>query len=110
MEDLFSFWGNHTEVYLIVDQLNALEQDSRSPHPDPMKVQATSWLNRLSVKHPYIFSASANERTYQEADEKQNATTVVKFHGGMTEVCQSFNLVLFYIYNLGRDNGMAEPL
>jgi len=50
------------------------------------KVQASRWLRALRFKHRYVFSASANEISNQEADRKQSGISVFRTFGGMSKV------------------------
>jgi len=76
---------NDLDVYIIVDQVNALdakENDSRREK----QVQVLNWLEKLRSKHRYIFSASANENSNREAYKKQNGISIVPIFGGMDQV------------------------
>ena len=87
VNDLVEFSGNKrtggVPFYIIVDQLNALEFNKLQPS----KADAKLSLERITYGHRYIFSASANEQSNQRANERQSATTVMKLHGGMDDVC-----------------------
>ncbi|KAF8228861.1 hypothetical protein L208DRAFT_1402996 [Tricholoma matsutake] len=87
VNDLVEFSRNKrtgdVPFYIIVDQLNALE----SNEPQPSKADAKQSLERITYGHRYIFSASANEQSNQRANERQSATTVMKLHGGMDDLC-----------------------
>ena len=65
------------DVYIIVDQVNALEVEVDDKRRAPM-LQAQRWLDALRFNHPtrYIFSASANELSNREADRKQSRILV----------------------------------
>ena len=86
VDALISWVARHQNVYIIVDQVNALdpaENDSLMK----AKVQASRWLRLLRFKHRYIFSASANEISNREADRKQSGIAVFPIFGGMSSVC-----------------------
>jgi Cdc6-like AAA superfamily ATPase len=86
-EDLFKFWDKNKDVYFVVDQLNALELGGSSSALDNDKAKVTKHLRKMKYGRKYIFSASANEKLYQEAASKQSGVTVIRMNGGMTEVC-----------------------
>jgi ABC-type phosphate/phosphonate transport system ATPase subunit len=84
LEDLVRIWMSQKERhYLLVDQLNALEN-----HDDGPSIRST--LERMALHHHYIFSASANEKTNKEVMRKQTGTVAITFHGGMDEVRSDF--------------------
>jgi predicted AAA+ superfamily ATPase len=76
-----------SDVYVIIDQVNALEATSDDSHNlEEMKGQALRWLGALRFCRRYIFSASANERSNRDADRKQSGISVVPMFGGMNSV------------------------
>jgi energy-coupling factor transporter ATP-binding protein EcfA2 len=90
-DDLYRIWDEQTDIYFIVDQLNALELDPKNPSLDAKKSEVTIRLHQMSSGHRYIFSASANEQSNLLAEMKQNGTYVIRFNGGMSQVCLCFN-------------------
>jgi hypothetical protein len=78
--------GPTEDVYIVVDQLNALELDGLSTALDDAKKRVTRHLGKMQYGHKYIFSVFANEKSYQVAAEKQSGVTVIPMNGGMTEV------------------------
>jgi hypothetical protein len=90
-DDLYRIWAEHKDIYFIVDQLNALELDLQNPSLDAEKSKVLVWLGKMSWRHRYIFSASANEKTNRVADKRQTGTHVIRFNGGMSQVCLCFN-------------------
>ena len=76
---------NDRDVYIIVDQVNALEPTENDSYRK-QKVQVSRWLGALRFKHRYIFSASANETSNREADRKQSGISVFPIFGGMSSV------------------------
>jgi hypothetical protein len=88
VEDLCNFWHGQQGQYLLVDQLNALEN-----HHEGNKILDV--LNGMGLGHHYVVSASANQITYKDSHQKQNNTAVVYFQGGMDEVCLDF---LYFVF------------
>jgi energy-coupling factor transporter ATP-binding protein EcfA2 len=82
-------------LYIIVDQLNALEVhgDLRAQE----KREATRLLWQITSRHHFIFSASANEQSNQMAEQKQARTTVIKLLGGMDDVRWHFTIIVYGI-------------
>ncbi|KAF8327351.1 hypothetical protein F5887DRAFT_1274679 [Amanita rubescens] len=75
---------NDRDIYIIVDQVNALEV-TENKSLEKEKQQAIDWLDNLRFNHRYIFSASANENSYREAYKKQNGISVFEMFGGMSK-------------------------
>jgi hypothetical protein len=78
----------YRDLYVIIDQFNALEL---KPESDPMaekKKQARNWLDRMKFNHLYIYSASANEQSGREYS-KQNKVSIFPVFGGLTNVMPS---------------------
>jgi Cdc6-like AAA superfamily ATPase len=75
--------SKYPNLYIIVDQLNALEVKEDDPLTQA-KNHASQLLNRLKYRHRYIFCASANEKSNRQADTKD---TVFSIFGGMDEAC-----------------------
>jgi hypothetical protein len=85
VDTLIHFMSMHQDLYIIVDQMNALEStgnDSRKAK----KVQVLNWLDALRFRHRHVFSASANETSNREADRKQSGISVFRIFGGMSTV------------------------
>lgn len=82
---MIDFMSKYQDLYIIVDQVNALESEEN----DNLKAQkslVSRWLAALRFQHRYIFSASANEVSNREADRKQSGILVFPIFGGMSEV------------------------
>jgi hypothetical protein len=89
---LTDFWRENCDAYLVADQLNALESENDA------KKRALELLVTLGYKHPYISSASANEKANRTLAAKQQNMEIVKFYGGMDKVCNPpFNGLLLTI-------------
>ncbi|KAM6502225.1 hypothetical protein JOM56_002202 [Amanita muscaria] len=82
VDAMIHFMSKHQDLYVIVDQVNALETTGID---DNMKAQARALLGTMRFKHRYIFSASANENSNREADRKQSRISVFRIFGGMTK-------------------------
>jgi len=78
-EELVRFWQNQRGHYILVDQLNALENCDNGP-------QIRRRLDGMAYRHHYIFSASANEKSCKDANMKQSSITTIPYHGGINEV------------------------
>jgi hypothetical protein len=107
LEQLFKFCEERTDIYFIVDQLNALELDSLDGSSNDKKKEVTINLKRITKRHKYIFSASANEKSYQLADSKQSGVLVLPIHGGMNRVSRSLNTAPYNAYVLLEGNGLV---
>ncbi|KAM6502196.1 hypothetical protein JOM56_002173 [Amanita muscaria] len=82
VDAMIRFMSKHQGLYVIVDQVNALETTGVDDH---MKAKARAWLGPMRFKHRYIFSASANENSNREADRKQSGNSVFRIFGGMNK-------------------------
>jgi len=83
VDALIRFMSKYQDLYIIVDQVNALEStgnDSRKATKD----QVIKWLDALRFRHRHVFSASANETSNREADRKQSGFSVFRIFGGMS--------------------------
>ena len=76
---------NDRDIYIIVDQMNTLEPTGDDSLKE-RKAQALCWLDALRFNHRYIFCASANEISNQDADRKQSGISVFRMFGGMSPV------------------------
>lgn len=84
VDELVCSLKHDRDVYIIVDQMNALELvDNNGDRGNEMRIQITSWLNLLRARHRFIFSASANEDSNREASNKQHGITVIPAFGGL---------------------------
>jgi len=86
IDALIRFLAHDRDVYIIVDQVNALEFIENDRRKEK-KVQVSNWLNALRFRHRYMFSASADEVYYREAYRKQHGISVIPTLGGMSPVC-----------------------
>jgi hypothetical protein len=80
IDTLIRFMSKHRDLYIIVDQVNALETVDNTGH------NRKEVLNAMRFQHRYIFSASANEDSNREADRKQSGISVFRIFGGMSKV------------------------
>lgn len=85
MSTQIDFMSKYEDLYIIVEQVNALESEEND-NCKAKKTQVSNWLDALRFKHCYIFSASANEASNCEADRKQRGTSVFPIFGGMSAV------------------------
>ena len=91
VDALIRFLALDRDVYIIVDQVNALEFIENDRRKEK-KVQVSDWLDALRFRHRYIFSASANEDSNREAYMKQRGISVIPTFGGMSPVRCTFRL------------------
>jgi energy-coupling factor transporter ATP-binding protein EcfA2 len=105
LEPLLKFCEKRTDIYYIVDQLNALELGGLHGSSDDEKKEVTTKLKRITSGHMYIFSASANEKSNQIADSKQSGISVLRMDGGMNRVSRSLNTAPYNAYVLLDGNG-----
>jgi hypothetical protein len=75
------------DVYIIVDQVNALEFTENDCLKEK-KVQVSDWLDILNNRHRYIFTSSSadDEVSNREACKKQYGISVIPTFGGMSLV------------------------
>ena len=85
VDALIRFLAPDRDVYIIVDEVNALEFTENDRRKEK-KVQVSDWLDALRFRHRYIFSASANEDSNREASKKQHGISVIPTFGGMSPV------------------------
>jgi len=99
------------DVYIIVDQVNALEATENDSCKEE-KVQALRWLRALRFNHRYIFSASANENSNREADRKQSGISVFPIFGGMSsgETDQWLSCMAIEFRSCRLNNGNASNI
>jgi hypothetical protein len=86
VDALVSFMLRHTDLYVIVDQRNALEVGNINDEHATKKAQVRGWLDQMKIRHRYIYSASANETSSRDANQTQSGIAVFEFLGGMTPV------------------------
>jgi len=82
---MIDFMSEYEDLYIIVDQVNALES-KKNDHRKAKKALVLDWLDALRFKHRYVFSASANEASNREADREQSGFSVFPIFGGMSVV------------------------
>jgi len=112
LADVERFCGERKsgELYFIIDQMNALGQGD--PNQDmannTLKTSLIHFLNRISVGHFRIISASANYNTARQRNEE-----VVSLMGGMSWVSDTSPFYNNPIYisdgNSGRDGPVVAP-
>ena len=90
-DDLIRIWDEQKNIYIIVDQLNALESDPFDPLIDTMENKMKERLSKMSYGQHYIFSAFADEMSNKLADQKQRTIKTIECNGGMNQVCLCFN-------------------
>jgi hypothetical protein len=113
LNSLLNFWARREDNYLLVDQINALDEEDSgidgNRKPDITKETVQRWLNRMKFNHYYIFSASANEKSSRDANMKQAGITVIPFHGGMDKVSTINRHTTLYSqhFSMRQSNGFA---
>jgi hypothetical protein len=77
-----------SKIYIIADQINALEEEDRNTDniPNTDKSSLSSFLRRLSVGSISITSASATYRTAMYMAKKQTGEVKMQLMGGMSTV------------------------
>ena len=89
-DDALEFCGNldATHLYFIIDQINALEDEA--PNADSVanhrKEALKTFLQRITLNHYSITSASANYRTARRMAQKQTGEIKMSMMGGMSKV------------------------
>ena len=86
VETLINLMREDPDVYVVIDQVNALESTNTDSRREA-KNRILGWLGNLRSRHRYIFSASANETSNRDAEKKQNGISVFPIFGGMSQVC-----------------------
>ncbi|KAF8343536.1 hypothetical protein F5887DRAFT_918364 [Amanita rubescens] len=84
VETLIDSMRTDPDVYIIVDQVNALESTNTDNRREA-KNRVLGWLGNLRSSHRYIFSASANEASNRDAEKRQNGISVFSIFGGMSQ-------------------------
>jgi hypothetical protein len=92
LEDLERFCQDGVQLIIIVDQINALEEDETCNDiiSNEQKRDLHQLLRRLSAHHPYITGASANHRAAQRMKQKQTNDLKNEMIGGMSPVSMPF--------------------
>jgi len=85
VDALICFLERDPDVYIIVDQVNALEFIDNDRHKE-QKTQASAWLDLMRSSHRYMFSSSANEDYNREAHRKLQGISIIPTFGGMSQV------------------------
>ena len=86
INSLVAFTLRYPNLYVIVDQRNALEVGDRKGEHADRKMTILAWLDEMKMSHRYIYSASANEISSQDANQTQSGIAVFEVLGGMTQV------------------------
>lgn len=90
MDDALKFCGNfrETHLYFIIDQINALEKEETNADSvsNFQKEDLQAFLQKITVGHYSIASASANYRTFQHMAQKQTGEIKMSMMGGMSKV------------------------
>ncbi|KIM48927.1 hypothetical protein M413DRAFT_15175 [Hebeloma cylindrosporum] len=81
---MINFMSKYEDLYVIIDQVNALQSEEHENNKDD-KALASKCLDRLRVKHRYLFSASANETVYRRAVKLQRGISVFPIFGEMAK-------------------------
>jgi energy-coupling factor transporter ATP-binding protein EcfA2 len=110
-EELIDFmFGHKDDLYIIVDQLNALEVADNNASNARKAEQAEQAVQAMMFGHRFIFSASANEATSREADGKQTGNSVLQIFGGMSEVHQYLHVIPCSTHTpIGGNQAMVYP-
>lgn len=81
---------------IIIDQMNALDPEPKGEDdvPDEAKSLLGSLLRRMSFRHVYITSASANHKSAKHMATKDTGDRKIPLLGGMTTVREPFYVVI----------------
>jgi hypothetical protein len=85
-QSMLNFISGKEKLWIIVDQLNALEVLGKDDGLNDRKRDVRAMLDRMQPGHPYVLSASANEVSNREVTFKQKRTDVLTVYGGLTNV------------------------
>ena len=87
-EDIQNFWEQraHWGLYIIIDQVNALETSkaNQDENSNSVKEKVRTFLNTLSFHHHVIRSASPSYVTFQHMQRKQIHDIKITAQGGLS--------------------------
>jgi hypothetical protein len=83
VDRLLDFCERQSDIYFVIDQLNALEFDGRY---EDAKKRVRGYLHGITFRQKYIFSAFANQVSNREANAKYTRPTVIRMDGVMNQV------------------------
>lgn len=95
IEDVIFFCKRHTDLTYIIDQYNALEQDTQKDDKEMLekkKASARGMIERATCDRAVVLAASANNLTARIIHDKQLHMNIQTLFGGMDEVCSAFNV------------------
>jgi hypothetical protein len=82
---MLNFISGKENLWIIVDQLNALEVLGKDDGLNDRKMDVREMLDRMQPSHRYVFSASANEASNREVTFKHKRTDVLTVFGGLSK-------------------------
>jgi len=85
-QSMLNFISGKVDLWIIVDQLNALEVLGKDDGFNHRKIDVRAMLDCMQPGHRYVFSASANEASNREVTFKQKRTDVLTVYGGLSNV------------------------
>ena len=89
IEDFLKEHDHSKRLFIIVDQMNALEEDmeeNRDQIHNETKRHVSIWLNKISFGRRFIKSASANYTTFRHMQQKQTNDIKIEAQGGFSTV------------------------
>jgi hypothetical protein len=87
-EAISKFFGRQSNIFFLIDQMNALEIDpsEASGLSDARKSTIYQWIRECVAPHKYIFSASANNKYRGWATGRQTGARQLLVYGGFSAV------------------------
>jgi hypothetical protein len=87
LDEIVKFCKEELEpLYIVVDQMNALDGHGNTEINKTTKQQIIGFLNQIATKHYYIKSSSANNTSALHLKLKQTNERKIELYGGFDEV------------------------
>lgn len=89
IEDFLDEHAHSERLFIIVDQMNALEEDkegNRDRIDNNTKRSATIWLNKYCLRGFFIQRASANHNPFRHMQHQQTDDIKIEAQGGFSKV------------------------
>ncbi|CAI2193415.1 8083_t:CDS:2 [Funneliformis geosporum] len=86
LDEIVKFCKEESELlYIVVDQMNALDSHNNTEIDETIKRQTIAFLNQITTKHYYIKSSSANNTSALRLALKQANEKKIELYGGFDE-------------------------
>jgi hypothetical protein len=99
LDEIVKFCKEESEpLYIVVDQLNALDGHNNTEINETIKQRTIEFLNQMTTKHYFIKSSSANNISALHLKLKQTNEKKIELYGGLNEVNLNKCVMLEYLY------------